>query len=273
MGRITSLVAGIAVVGLIATAGATAQVATPTDPAGTPLATPAGAPVVEIVLEPRPGRGTVVDDALLDAVRQTLERRLALLGVEASTVEIRERRVVVALPEGAVDPEMLLPALSEVGLLELIDPQGRVLEVGTLVTTSLGPPPQGPGDGPVYETIADSTVVEDAVESILSDGLLGARFRLGGDAANDLFAFTSANIGQPIAIVLDKRVVTSPIVQSPISNEVVVSGLTPAKVRALVVQLRSVPLPVPLVVVGVDGTPVAATPVAYVDPRGIGPAS
>lgn len=262
MGRIALLVVGIAVAGMMANGMVAARVATPTDPAGTPLATPAGSPVVEIVLEPRPGRGTVVDDVLLDAVRQTLERRLALLGVEGGTVEIRERRVVVAVPEGAVGPETLLPALSEVGLLELIDPQGRVLEAGTLVTTSLGPPPQGPGDGPVYETIVDGTAIEDALETTLSDGFPGAGLRLGDDAANDLFAFTSANIGQPIAIVLDKRVVTSPIVQSPISNEVVVSGLTPAEVRALVVQLRSVPLPVPLVVVGVDGTPVAATPVA-----------
>lgn len=198
--RIGRLFVAIAVVGMLATLRASAQgVATPVDPAdtphGTPGATPPAVPFVSLVLEPRPGRGTIVDEAVLERTRQTLARRLVRLGGAAGTVDIRERRVVVAVPAGAVAPATLVPALSEVGLIEIVDSRGAFLEPGALVTTSLGPPPEGPGDGPVYETIVDGTQIDEAFETVLPDGILVVGFRLNQAGAKALFAFTSANLG------------------------------------------------------------------------------
>lgn len=268
MHRIGRLFVAIAVVGMLAPLGAGAQGgATPVDPTapplGTPGATPLAVPSVALVLEPRPGRGTIVDETVLERTRQTLERRLARLGVAGGTVNIRERRVVVAVPAGAVDPETLVPALSEVGLIEIVDSQGARLEPGTLVTTSLGPPPEGPGNGPVYETIVDGTQIAEAFEAGSPDGIPVVGFRLNEAGAEELFAFTSANVGQPLSIVLDKRVLSTPVIQGAIRGEGVIGGLqTPAAVRALVVQLGTEPLPVPLAVVSIDGIPVGATPVS-----------
>lgn len=231
-------------------------------PAASPVGRPTAAETVEIVLEPRPARGTTADAAALDLVRVTLERRLELLEIGGATVEVREHRIVVVVPAGAIETEALLLVLAEVGLLEIVDPQGAQLPEGTLVATTLGAPPEGPGDGPVYETIVDGNDLEDAFATTGSDGSTpGVGFRLREDAADALFAFTSANVGQPLAIVVDKRVVSTPVIQGATAENGLIGGLDAADVRGLVVQLGSGPLPVPLAVVSVDGAPYGATPV------------
>jgi preprotein translocase subunit SecD len=221
----------------LATAGTAAQEGTPN---AWPAGSPAGGATVEVVLEPRPARGTVADADARDRVRATLERRLELLGVETET---------------------LLPVLSEVGLLEIVDPQGQYLELGTLVTTTLGPPPEGPRGGPVYETIVDGDDLEDAfvVPDQTGEGEV-VGFRLEGSAAETFGAFTTKNIGQPMSILVDKRVVSTATIQAPIYDEGIITGVPPEEVRGLVVRLGSGPLPMPLAVVGVDGAPLAATP-------------
>ncbi len=63
--------------------------------------------------------------------------------------------------------------------------------------------------------------------------------------------------------MLDKRVLSTPVIQGAILDQGVIGGIqTPAEVRALVVQLETEPLPVPLAVVSIDGVPIGATPVS-----------
>ncbi len=248
----------VACVAVLAATDAAAQDGTRS---ASPDGSPAAGAAVEVVLEPRPARGTVADAEVLDCVRATLERRLDLLGVEGGTIEVRGRQVVVAVPAGAVETGTLLPVLSEVGLLEIVDPQGRYLEEGTLVATTLGPPPQGPRGGPVYETILDGDDLEDAFVTLDQTGVREiVGFRLEENAAETFGAFTTENIGQPMSIVVDKRVVSTATIQAPIYDQGIVTGIAPGDVRGLVVRLGSGPLPMPLAVVSVDGVPAAATP-------------
>ncbi|HEY7036279.1 MAG TPA: peptidylprolyl isomerase, partial [Thermomicrobiales bacterium] len=76
---------------------------------------------------------------------------------------------------------------------------------------------------------------------------------------------TSSHVGQPMSIVIDKEVISSPVINSAISNQGIIEGIPAADVRDLVVQLNSGPLAVPLRVVSsmvLNSVPPAATPAA-----------
>src|SRR5262249_59567713 len=63
--------------------------------------------------------------------------------------------------------------------------------------------------------------------------------------------FTQANVGKYLAITLDKRILSSPVIQSPIlgGNGRITGSFTLEQVQNIVIQLKYGALPVPLKVV------------------------
>jgi preprotein translocase subunit SecD len=74
-------------------------------------------------------------------------------------------------------------------------------------------------------------------------------FELRGDAADRFYDFTSANIQQPMSILIDKQVISSPVIQDAISDTGTITGPNAAEVNDLVIQLKAGALSVPLTVV------------------------
>jgi preprotein translocase subunit SecD len=76
-------------------------------------------------------------------------------------------------------------------------------------------------------------------------------FTLSSSGAKKFGDFTSAHVGQVLAIVLDKNVISVPTINQPITDGkgVITGGFTQASANALAVQLRSGSLPIPLKVV------------------------
>ncbi len=103
--------------------------------------------------------------------------------------------------------------------------------------------------GPVYTTIISGRDLEDAFPTTNSLGQVVVGFRLSNSAAGTFFDYTSQHIGQPMSIVLDKKVISSPRIDAAISKEGIISGVSGAEVNDLVVQLQSGALSVPLKVV------------------------
>ncbi|MEA2585149.1 MAG: preprotein translocase subunit SecD [Thermomicrobiales bacterium] len=171
--------------------------------------------------------------------------------------------------------ERAVRVLQRTALLEIIDPQGSFLPEGTRVRTSLNPndtgeetaetpaasPEASPvaspeaataGDsptGPVYNTIIAGDDLKDAFVNYNQVGQMVVGFQLNGDAASRFYDFTSTHLGQPMSIVIDKEVISSPVINGAISNEGVIEGVPPAQVRDLVLQLKAGALAVPLKVV------------------------
>lgn len=76
------------------------------------------------------------------------------------------------------------------------------------------------------------------------------QFSLTGEGSRKFGAFTSANVGRYLAIILDKKVVSSPQINSAITQgEGVITGVTRSEAASLAIQLRYGSLPVPLQVV------------------------
>jgi preprotein translocase subunit SecD len=233
---------------------------------------------LQVVLQAEPVAGQTIDGSTLEGVRTTLERRVNGLGVSEPVLQTRGNdQIIVELP-GVADPQEATNILQRTALLEIIDPQGQFLPPGTIVNTSLGPAeddstpgqatagtpvatPVGtpvadpaaarvPPAGPVYETIVSGADLKDAY---ITTGNTGVNqvvgFELQGDASSKFFQFTSAHLGEPMSIVIDKQVISSPRINGAISSQGIIEGVPPTEVANLVIQLKAGALAVPLEVV------------------------
>lgn len=200
----------------------------------------------------------------MDTARGVIERRVNALGVGETVVQLAGNdRVIVELP-GVDNPEQAVETLRGTGRLEFIDPQGQFLSDGQIVRTSNSPDPILPETltitdtsllGPIFESITDGADLDTTqVQPAFSQGgTLGARpavsFVFRGESATALSQFTASNIGQPMCIVLDNRVVSCPIInaQLPDGTGVIETNSEEDRNRILN-QLKYGALPVPLVV-------------------------
>ncbi len=232
---------------------------------------------LQVTLEARPPEGVSVDDRLLSGTRDTLERRVNALGVSEPLVQTRGNdQIVVELP-GVQDPDQAIEVLQDTALLEIIDTGGQALPPGTVVTTSLGGPETAEDNatpsaspaasaaddstpaaaaaaeeptGPVYETIISGTDLKDAyVTTNPQTGQVAVAFELTNDAGRTFHEFTSSHLGQPMSIVIDKTVISSPQINAPISTNGEITGVRPDEAETLALQLRAGALGVPMEVV------------------------
>jgi preprotein translocase subunit SecD len=178
-----------------------------------------------------------------------LFNRAEALGTEFAGMRTDHPDRLIIQLSGVVNVDLAMTAITSRGLVELIDPEGELLEPGSYIVTSYGgqPWPQWDGQPKVSITGSFETIVsgEDITSASKIDGQLGApvvAFELSDSGASALQGFTAENIGQPMAIVLDNRVVSSPVINGVIEKEGIIEGLTEAEVDALLIQLHLDPL-------------------------------
>ena len=213
-------------------------------------------------------RARTLDSGTLEGTRQTLERRVNGLGVSEPLIQTRGNdQIIVELP-GVDDPQEAIGILQQTALLEIIDPLGQYLPPGTVVDTTLGPADDARGDevlepddpwrdpcprcshptGPVYETISGAELKNAYVTTGNTGMNQVVGFELQGDAASQ-FQYTSSHLGQPMSIVIDKQVISSPQINGAISTQGIIEGVPPTEVDDLVIQLKAGALGVPLEVI------------------------
>ena len=135
------------------------------------------------------------------------------------------------------------PAASPVG-----SPAADVSPVASPVVEVTEPPIEEPAET-VYTTIVSGSDLADAFLSTDQFGAVVVGFELEGGGADRFYEFTSANIGQPMAIVVDKVVISSPQINDAISSNGQITVGSAQEARDLVVQLKAGALNVPLNVV------------------------
>ena len=138
----------------------------------------------------------------------------------------------------------------------------------TIATPVGGSPVASPVGSPVVEAtpVAEAEITPESSEQVYTTIVSGADlkdayvvydqfnrpvvgFELRGDAADRFYDFTSANIQQPMSILIDKQVISSPTIQDAISDTGTITGPPAAEVNDLVIQLKAGALSVPLTVV------------------------
>jgi preprotein translocase subunit SecD len=168
---------------------------------------------------------------------------------------VGKRRIVVHLA-GVDDVDLAIATITGRGLVELIDPRGEILAPGTIVRTSYGgdPWPNWEGTpvvaapGSVYQTIVTGDELAEAFPTTSQLGLEVIGFRLDDSGAEKLQAFTSTHIGEPMSLVVNNRVVSSPVINGVIEDQGIIVGLEEYEIDALLIQLELKPLRAKVVV-------------------------
>ena len=204
--------------------------------------------------------------AEMETARQVIDQRVNALGVGETVVQLAGNdRIIVELP-GVDNPDQAVETLRGTGRLEFIDPQGQYIPDGTVVRTSNSPnPPQlnatapltptAEAQSPIFESITDGADLDTSSvqPSFSQSGVAGSRpavsFAFTGDSATRLAAFTTANVGQPMCIVLNNEVFSCPTINAALSDGAgVIEVGSNAERDTILSQLKYGALPVPLVV-------------------------
>ena len=224
---------------------------------------------VQALLEADLPVGTAIDPEAMRTAASIVENRVNGLGVtEAVVQQAGNNRVVVELP-GETDPEKAIAALQQTGLLEFVDFSGLSFEQAQQLINSQAPIITDYGDSDIEvpasitntqsltSTVFHTVMTGDKLKTVYVDTSQAAQpqiaFELTSEGAKDFSEHTSANVGNMLAIVLDKKVISAPSINSPITDGqgVIQGGFTIESANTLAVQLRYGSLPIPLKVVEV----------------------
>lgn len=215
---------------------------------------------LQVLLEADVPETTDIDAAELETARTIVENRTNALGVSENVIQIAgDRRIVGEFP-GAEDADAILDIIQQTGLLEFVDTGDFSPEEGSIIQTdyvagsadAVDPAPEGTETTAVYHTIMTGReLVAVNVSPAASGGGAGIDFSLSPQGAEIFGSHTAANVGRYLTITLDKRVISSPVINSAIpGGQGTISGqFTPESANALAVQLRYGSLPIPLKVV------------------------
>jgi preprotein translocase subunit SecD len=246
---------------------------------------------LQVLLEADVPESTPVDTESMQIARTIMENRTNALGVSENVLQVAgERRIVGEFP-GLENTDRVLATIQQTGLLEFVDtgdtnlPAGETVETdfatssettssssaetpaptetptsaetatpapGETATPDVTPAPTENAAPPtVYHTIMTG---KDLKQVSVSQDRLGQyviQFELSSDGAKIFADFTAANVGKYLTIVLDKKVISSPVINSaiPDGSGIIQGNFTADTANALAVQLRYGSLPIPLKVV------------------------
>jgi preprotein translocase subunit SecD len=189
-----------------------------------------------------------------------IARRLTGLAVDPYVVQIVNGEAIQVQFGAVDDPQGLIDILSKRALLELVDFSGLRDKaeqlVGTMIITTASGADRGEGrQNPItskpFETVIrgdDFADVQAVVDPNFQNSWL-VEFQLSPDAAKVMSAFSAAHIGEVLAIVLDGRVISAPVINAQLAEYGVITGnYTAEEAQALAAQLRAGALPLSLVV-------------------------
>ena len=215
---------------------------------------------LQVVLEADLPPEQPLQEGSMEAARVIVDNRVNGLGVTEPLVQVQgDSRIIVELP-GISDPDLAIRTLKETGLLEFVDAGSVPIPEGAVIETTFGddrPAAEGesgePASDRVYETIitgSDLSFVSNAGFDPNTRGV-DIQFSLNPEGAEKFGEYTGNNIGSFLCIVVDKVVLSCPVVNARINNSGVISlgNANLEEGQALAIQLRYGALPVPLKVV------------------------
>jgi preprotein translocase subunit SecD len=211
---------------------------------------------LQVLLEADLPENAAIDAASMEIAREIVQQRTDALGVNENVIQVAgDRRIVGEFP-GLEDTESVLETIQQTGLLEFVDTGDFSPEPGTILTTDYSPtgePVELPENG---ETVFHTIMTGADLDSVsVSPDTLGTSYSINfvlKSSGSKVFAdHTSANTGKFLTILLDKQVISSPIINDPIiGGQGSISGsFTYEGANAFAVQLRYGSLPIPLKIV------------------------
>jgi len=193
---------------------------------------------VHILLKALKPKDDKLDDEKIRGVIKVMENRLNPQGTREVYIQKQgDRWINIEIP-GERDPEKVERLIGETAQLEFIDSKGEQWEKGKEV----------PGDAKIILTGDD---LAEAVADFDQNGRPIIRFKFKKDAAETFGKFTAQNINKYLAIALDGRVISCPVIKTAIfgGQGIIEGSFTTDEVRDLAIQLNSGRLPVEVQIV------------------------
>lgn len=220
--------------------------------AGRPVETKLGLDLVgglQVEYQALPAGGKSPDAASMSTIKQIIENRVNTTGVVEPVVQTQGTdRIVVELP-GVSDPDPIRQLLGQTGRLDFVplppERYGSGSAPGPNVATQGQPLP-------TEETaLFSGDQVDQAFASQDRNGARAVGFRLKSEGGKLFGDYTTANVNNFFAIVLDGIVVSAPVIQSAITGgEGIItggtSGFTVTEMNNLITVLAYGSLPFPL---------------------------
>ena len=214
---------------------------------------------LQVLLEADVPEDVAVDADSMETARTIMENRTNALGVSENVLQIAgERRIVGEFP-GLDNTDEVLGIIQQTGLLEFVDtgdinlPPDAAIQTDFATGNSSETPAPADGESPptIYHTVMTGQDLRQVAVTQDQLGQYVVQFELTPEGADIFAAHTAANVGKYLTIVLDKKVISSPVINSPIpdGSGIIQGNFTPETANALAVQLRYGSLPVPLKVV------------------------
>jgi protein-export membrane protein SecD len=185
----------------------------------------------------------------LNAIRDTIERRVNSFGVSEPLVQVSGTdRIIIELP-GIKDVNDAINQIGQTPTLEFRtqnpspNQNASVNASGTLILDPLS--------GWLPTGLSGKQLNKASVDFQQNGGIAGqvvVRLEFNSDGTKLFSDITSANVGKPVAIILDGQVISAPTVQSAITDgTAIISGnFTVDQAKQLVTRLNSGALPVPI---------------------------
>ena len=229
---------------------------------------------LQVLLEADVPPDVTVDPQAMEDTKIVLENRSNGLGVSEVTFQVAGGRRIVGEFPGLTNTEEVLAVLKETGQLEFVDLGDTYLEPGTVVKTDLQDqlaqfgkvgletlPTEAPSttdpaatEVPVTDKVWHTIMTGDQLSSVnvSTDSLGNYRidFKLKPEGAKVFGEYTTNNLKKYLAIVLDKKVISAPVIEGAITEGEgqISGGFTRDSANNLAIQLRYGSLPVALTI-------------------------
>ena len=222
----------------------------------------------QVLLEAEINEDQPLPEDALNSAKIIVEQRVNGLGLAEPTVQLQgERRMIVELP-GVKNPDQAIETIRSTGQLEFVNLGGLPVRPDHFINTTNRPnavaalqeamaageaaPQAVPFPEELFETIMTGDILQAVVATQDEYTFWQIQFDLKSESSGDFFNYTRDNIGEVLAIVLDGRVLSTPVINAAINDNGVITGdFSQEEAESLAIQMRYGALPIPLEVVDV----------------------
>lgn len=201
---------------------------------------------VEVLLEAVPEDGSTPSPDQVSGAMMVVRNRVDPQGTkEISLSQVGLDRILLQVP-GEKNPDSVISVIGDTALLEFLNTGEQSLEQGLDINQEGST--ERKEEYAKYETIVTGADLVKADVSFNNQNRPIIRFKFKSSAADKFGQFTNDHVNQYLTVVLDGKVLTSPVINSPIwGGEGIIEGrFTLEEANRIVTQLNAGALPVPL---------------------------
>jgi len=183
-----------------------------------PAPTETSVETTEVVFTITTAEDTAIESSDIDQALKTIGDRCELMEINCVSVNARGGREIVVKVSQDVDLVWFAETIRRVGLVEFVDMGENYITVGDVIHTDYGTSSLPQPDEPAYHTIMTNQDVQSAEVTKDDIGNEMLEFTLTPEGTTIFADHTRSHINQYMAVVLDKRVLVCPVINSEIAG-------------------------------------------------------